>query len=207
MARCVTPHPLWFFGVLQTVLGQRADFAIATVAALTCVSQLIFVLALHRSLGARSRWPLAATLFIVASSPYEFFWSRSAWDLFTNFGPFLILSLLAASPFGPGRGALLGALCELAISAHPGDPVRAGRAREPEPLARGHAPAQDTYADSHRYRRCRYRHRRKTDFRARSTVVLRGARMRPTTSSHLGARDGTQLLSDTHCRDCCATAT
>jgi hypothetical protein len=150
---------------------------------------------------------LAAALFIVASSPYEFFWSQSAWDLFTNFGPFLILSLLAASPFGPGRGALLGALCGLAISAHPMVTPFALAVLASLSLSRADTLQRKTLTLT------------VTGIAGVVTATVArltsGAQQRRSARRAHASNDqftpgrscGTQLLSDTHGRDCCATAT
>jgi hypothetical protein len=113
------PTPLWFFGLLQLLLGRSATTAITAVAAITCACQLALITVLHARAARPSRWALAAVLLVTASAPYEFFWSRLAWDLSTNLAPFLALALLATDPLGPAKGALLGVILGLAISAHP----------------------------------------------------------------------------------------
>jgi hypothetical protein len=115
------PTPLWFFALVQLLIGKHARTVIGAVGLVTCLCQLTFALALHARgrTRAHSHWALAGVLLVAASSPYEFFWSRLAWDLITNFGPFLALALLASDDFGPLKGVLLGSVLGVCISAHP----------------------------------------------------------------------------------------
>ncbi|HKP61557.1 MAG TPA: hypothetical protein VJV78_32730 [Polyangiales bacterium] len=116
------PAPLWFFAVIQGLIGRHASTVIAAVVVLACACQLALILALHvrgRHPLQHSYWALAGVLIVAASSPYQFFWSRLAADLAANLGPFVALAILAQGSFGPLSGALLGLVLGLCISAHP----------------------------------------------------------------------------------------
>lgn len=116
------PTPLWFFAIVQGLIGKHALSVIAANAAIICLCQLalIYMLHLRGSPPLRpSYWALAGVLIVAASSPYQFYWSRLATDMIPNVAPFVALAIFALDDFGPLHGALLGLVLGLSISAHP----------------------------------------------------------------------------------------
>ena len=113
------PTPLWFYGVVQAVLGSDAQRAIFVVALTVSLCELWLILALYRAFPRPSPWALACLLAFAAASPFELFWSRLAWDLFANFVPFAALALLCSPMLGPARATAFGVLMGLGFSAHP----------------------------------------------------------------------------------------
>ena len=85
------PGVVWFFGSIQRLLGPAPQLAIACMCVTFTLAQLALAWALTCAFGGfrtarqalaspRGRWLLAALIALMASSAYEFFWSRMAWD-------------------------------------------------------------------------------------------------------------------------------
>lgn len=113
------PTPLWFYGIVEAVLGPAAPRSILVVALVVSLAELAFVVALFRAFPRRSPWLLAVLLAFVAAAPFEIFWSRLAWDLSANVVPFLAVALLVLPALTPARAVALGVLAGLGFSAHP----------------------------------------------------------------------------------------
>lgn len=115
------PTPLWFSALIQALVSRDAVVYIGCICAITCFAQLLFVFVLQARSPVRygTYWELAGVLLVVASAPYELFWSRTAGDVFVNFGAFFVVAVLASDDLGLLKGALIGVLLGLCVSAHP----------------------------------------------------------------------------------------
>jgi hypothetical protein len=112
------PTALWFYGLVQSVFGYTARTNITAMCLMLTVA--------HLALASGLAWlfrggPMlfGAVLLCIASSPYQFFWSRLAWDQMTNVGASWSLFVFCL----PGRltwlsAAPLGLILGLSISSH-----------------------------------------------------------------------------------------
>jgi hypothetical protein len=110
------PTVLWFYGVIHLVFGSRA--LIHVFAMLTCMSAAHVAFAY--GLGKRFT-PLAGAtaLAFIAASPYEYFWSRLAWDQCVDVCSALVLFVLCRyEHITPRVGLFLGVVVGLAVSSH-----------------------------------------------------------------------------------------
>src|SRR6185503_9780486 len=83
------------------------------------IAHLGLVFALWRLFGG-SPVVLAVLVAWVASSPYQFLWSRLAWDLTSNAAVFAAAALLCTyRDLGVGRALALGTVIGLGLSTHP----------------------------------------------------------------------------------------
>lgn len=139
------PSPIWFYGVVQSIFGHSARASITAMCAFVTLAHLALALALTRAF---KRGPLffgALTAFIGAL-PYQYMWSRLAWDQLVNASSALVVALLAAErPFKATRLMALGAVIGFALSSHlmvtlfvlaTGLVLLAEHARAPRELAR-----------------------------------------------------------------------
>ena len=112
------PSVLWFYGAVHAVLGPAPERSILAMCALVTLSHLGLALSLARLLRGG---PLLASLLVglLAASPYQFFWSRLAWDQLVNVCSAWALLLLATqAPLGALRSLALGAVLGVAVSSH-----------------------------------------------------------------------------------------
>ena len=110
------PAVLWFYGVVHKVFGS--DPSTHIFAMLTCMvaAHVALAFGIGRRFGALAG---AASLALIASSPYQFFWSRLAWDQCVDIGSALVAFMFCAfNRITPGVGAFLGLTIGLAVSSH-----------------------------------------------------------------------------------------
>lgn len=117
------PSVLWFYGAVQWLVGPSAPRAIAAMCALVTVAHVAFCACVAAAFS-RGRAQRFVVLFgvislLVASSPYQHFWSRLAWDQLTNVVAFGSVALLAGASLSPWRCAGLGLLLGYGLSSHP----------------------------------------------------------------------------------------
>jgi len=112
------PTVFWLYGLVGLVFGDHPRVAIVAMCAAVSLAQVALALAVARAFGGGA--PMQATLLaLVASSPYQFFWSRLAWDQTVDACSAAVVAILALAvrpgwPAGLAAGALLG----LAVSSH-----------------------------------------------------------------------------------------
>ena len=119
MGRRYGPAAFWFYGVVQLLFGDRPAVAILAMGLTVTLAQLAFAWALTRLFD---EGPLffAALVAWIASSPYQFLWSRLAWDLTSNAAVFASAALLCSyRELRPGRAVALGVALGLGVSTHP----------------------------------------------------------------------------------------
>ncbi len=112
------PTVLWFYGVVHQLFGSAPQTSILAMCALVTLSHVALAVALTRLFRGDALF-LAALLALVAASPYQFFWSRLAWDQMVNVGASCTVALLCL-PGPPGwiRRVALGLVLGFAISSH-----------------------------------------------------------------------------------------
>ncbi len=112
------PTVLWFYGVVHAIFGPAPETSILAMCAMVTVAHGALALALTR-LFRGDALLFAALLALVASSPYQFFWSRLAWDQMVNLcAAWIVVLLSLPGPWGWLRRLLLGLVIGLAISSH-----------------------------------------------------------------------------------------
>jgi hypothetical protein len=112
------PSVLWFYGAVQKVLGPAPRRDLMAMCVLVTLSHGAFAFAVSRMFRGGALL-FAALLALVAASPYQFFWSRLAWDQLVNVcAAWTVVLLCAPGPLGWGRRLALGAVLGLAISSH-----------------------------------------------------------------------------------------
>jgi hypothetical protein len=113
------PTAFWFYGVEQALLGPDPRVAIVAMGLTVTLAHLGLAFALWRLFGGGPVF-LAVLVAWIASSPYQFLWSRLAWDLTSNAAVFAAAALLCTyRELGVGRAFALGAVIGLGISTHP----------------------------------------------------------------------------------------
>ena len=113
------PTAFWFYGVVQAVAGTDPRAAILAMGLTLTLAHLGLAVAVWRLLD-ESVVFLAVLVAWVASSPYQFLWSRLAWDLTSNAAVFAGAALLCTyRELGVGRALALGAVLGLGLSTHP----------------------------------------------------------------------------------------
>lgn len=113
------PSVMWFYGVVQRVFGSAPLIAIAAMCAFVSFAHVVLAAALTRAFKG-GLLSFGTLLLLLGSSPYQFFWSRLAWDQLVNALSAICLVLLSLpGPVGYRRAACLGALLGVAISSHP----------------------------------------------------------------------------------------
>ncbi len=112
------PSVLWFYGLVHLLLGPDPRTSILVMCATVTLAHAALALSVARLF--RGGWLLAAALLaLVASSPYQFFWSRLAWDQLVNVcAAWTVVLLSLPGPLGWGRRLALGAVLGVAISSH-----------------------------------------------------------------------------------------
>ncbi|MGQ0508854.1 MAG: hypothetical protein ACT4TC_26430 [Myxococcaceae bacterium] len=113
------PTPIWFYGLVQWVFGPSPVAAIAAMSTLTCLSQLTLAAGVSRALRGGPT-VFALVLALLAASPYQFFWSRLAWDQWVNICSGFSVGLLGLTDWKWKRWpvAVLGLLSGIAFSSH-----------------------------------------------------------------------------------------
>ena len=112
------PTVFWFYALVQTLFGSSPAAAILAMCVMVTVAHLALAWALADYFGGQ-RWLLAVMLAWIAASPYQFFWSRLAWDQSVDIAAAWVLVILTRrSPFTLTRGLLLGAVLGLGVSSH-----------------------------------------------------------------------------------------
>jgi hypothetical protein len=112
------PAPVWFYTAVHHLVGPRPERSVLAVTLFLSLAELLLAAALARAL--RGGWLLFATLTaLLAASPFLFFWSRLAWDVFSGYIALAVALLARDRALGVARGALLGVLLGLALTSHP----------------------------------------------------------------------------------------
>lgn len=118
MGRRYGPAAFWFYGVVQLLLGDDPRVAILAMGLTVTLAQLAFAWALTRMLDEGPIF-FAAVVAWLASSPYQFLWSRLAWDLTSNAAVFASAALLCSyRELRAGRAIALGVVLGLGVSTH-----------------------------------------------------------------------------------------
>jgi len=113
------PTALWFYGVVQLLLGDDPRVAIVAMGLLLTLAHLALARALTRLFEGGTVF-FAVLLAWIASSPYQFYWSRLAWDLTSNAGVVCAVALLCFyRELRPAPIVALGLALGLALSTHP----------------------------------------------------------------------------------------
>lgn len=112
------PAPVWFYTAVHRLAGPRPERSILAVTIFVSLAELLLAAALARAL--RGGWLIFATLAaLFAASPFLFFWSRLAWEVFSGYIALAVVVLASDRPVGIARGALLGVFLGLALTSHP----------------------------------------------------------------------------------------
>lgn len=112
------PTASWFYGAVHWLFGSAPQTSALAMCLLVTLSHLALAVALTRLFREDALF-LAVMLALIAASPYQFFWSRLAWDQTSNAGASCIVALLCLpGPLGWGRRVVLGLVLGLAISTH-----------------------------------------------------------------------------------------
>lgn len=112
------PAVFWFYGIVGAIWSDHPRPAIAAMGAMASLAQIALAAALARAFAGGLRL-FAALLALIASSPYQFFWSRLAWDQAVGWASAAAVAVLAleARPRWP-TGLAVGALVGIAITTH-----------------------------------------------------------------------------------------
>jgi hypothetical protein len=112
------PGPVWFYTAVHRLAGPLPERSILAVTVFLSLTQLVLAAALARML--RGGAVLFATLAaLLAASPFLFFWSRLAWEVFAGYTALAVALLTSDRQLSLGRGALVGALLGLDLTSHP----------------------------------------------------------------------------------------
>jgi len=112
------PSVFWFYGVVQTLFGPAPEASIAAMCIVLCLAHIALAAGLARIYG--GGWLQFATLLaFLASSPFQFIWSRLAWDQTVNLCAAWAVFLLCSRGELRLRALLtLGLVLGYAISSH-----------------------------------------------------------------------------------------
>jgi hypothetical protein len=112
------PGPIWFYTAVHRIAGPRPERSILAATLFLSLAELLLAAALARAL--RGGWLLFATLTaLLAASPFLFFWSRLAWEVFSGYIAISVALLASDRSVGVARGAVLGVFLGLALTSHP----------------------------------------------------------------------------------------
>lgn len=112
------PVPTWFYGVVHLLFGASPLVSIVAMGLVVTIGQLVFLAMLVR-LARGGTALFAALVALVASSPFDFAWSRTAWDNTILIGTFSCGALLLAEDeLTTKRSVVAGVLFGLAIGSH-----------------------------------------------------------------------------------------
>ena len=113
------PSAFWFYGAVQYLFGADPHIAILAMGLMITLAHLMLAFALT-DLFAGGAVFFGVLLAWIASSPYQFYWSRLAWDLTSNAGvAWAVVLLCLCRELRPGAILTLGVLLGLAFSTHP----------------------------------------------------------------------------------------
>jgi hypothetical protein len=112
------PTVLWLYGLIHLLLGPRPEVHATVMALLVGLANVTVAVACGRRFG--DRWVVpAAVLALVASSPYQFFWSRLAWDQSVDIcTSFAVALLCRRGDLSRRRAIAIGVLLGLGVSSH-----------------------------------------------------------------------------------------
>ncbi len=112
------PAPVWFYTAVHHLVGPRPERSVLAVTLFLSFTELLLAAALARSL--RGGWLLFATLSVLLSaSPFLFFWSRVAWEVFSGYIALAVALLAKDRVLRIPRGALVGVCLGLGLTSHP----------------------------------------------------------------------------------------
>ncbi len=112
------PAPVWFYTAVHHLVGPRPERSVLAVTLFLSLTELLLAAALARSL--RGGWLLFATLSaLLSASPFLFFWSRIAWEVFSGYIALAVALLANDRPLSVPRGALVGVCLGLGLTSHP----------------------------------------------------------------------------------------
>jgi hypothetical protein len=113
------PVPLWFYGAVHRVAGPRPEAGIVAAGVFLTGAAVALAFALGRK-RAGGPWVMATALWLLAASPFSFFWARLGWDnpLLFGFVALAVALLTSDEPVGVGRALAVGALLGLAMGTH-----------------------------------------------------------------------------------------
>jgi hypothetical protein len=113
------PVPLWFYGAVHRVAGPRPEAGIIAAGVFLTGAAVALAFALGRKRAGRP-WVVAAALWLLAASPFSFFWARLGWDnpLLFGFVALAVALLAGDEPVGVWRALAIGALLGLAMGTH-----------------------------------------------------------------------------------------
>lgn len=113
------PFSLWFYALVQRVLDARPETSILCAGVALTVAQLLMVWGLCRRFGQGAGVGALLVLWL-AASPYQFFWSRVAWELGTNISCSLAVAVLTwnEAKWSWGRALLLGLCLAVGVLSH-----------------------------------------------------------------------------------------
>ena len=112
------PVPTWFYGLVHLAFGARPLASIVAMGLVVTLGQIAFAAILARVL--RGGWlTFALVVLLVAASPFDFAWSRTAWDNTILLGTFSCGALLFVAGEPTLKRALgTGILFGLAVGTH-----------------------------------------------------------------------------------------
>lgn len=112
------PVPTWFYGVIHLIFGAKPLASIVAMGLVVTLGQIAFAALLARRFAEREV-AFVLTAFLVAASPFDFAWSRTAWDNTIVVGTFSCAALLLAEDeLTNVRCLTIGTLVGLAVGSH-----------------------------------------------------------------------------------------
>lgn len=110
------PTSLWFYRVVQQAFGPNPRYSILAVAVLASITHVALAWALT-DLFTGGLLLFALLTGLLAASPYQFFWARSAWEFGANLGSAWLVVLMTR-PASGWRAWVVGIVMGFMISAH-----------------------------------------------------------------------------------------
>jgi len=113
------PTVVWFYGLVQLTMGESAATSILAMGAMMAAAHLALAIGLARLF--RGGPALFAVLLAwIASSPYQFFFSRLAWDQTVDVcAAWIVFICCWSGALGWPAALCLGAVMGLALGSHP----------------------------------------------------------------------------------------
>lgn len=112
------PATVWLHGVIDMVSGPEPEIHIQVMTLLMVTAHIILALGLGRLYGDRILVS-ATVLALLASSPYQFLWSRMAWDELVDVSAAATVGLLCwRRHLSAGRALAIGVLLGIALLTH-----------------------------------------------------------------------------------------
>jgi hypothetical protein len=111
------PSVLWFYAIVQRVFGSDARASIAVMCLLVTLAHALALLGVARAFKLRALDVLGLSAF-VASSSYQLFWSRLAWDQLVNVCGSLLLLVLSSLTLSAWHAVGMGLLIGVGLSSH-----------------------------------------------------------------------------------------